>query len=1354
VREWQQRVQAATAAVCLARGVRPAGTAVLIEAGRLLTCRHVLVAAGPILAGRRVWVTFPGTPPVEAVVHSCADGVDAVVLDLPMAGDASWLPRPVLLSGSARQPAVVEVFGYPAGDSTGAGVWRRFDVVAPVGGGLYQVNWIDAGTLPGHSGGPVVDVGTGWLVGLLTAGSEKGRFDRYLPLTALRDCGLLQSLPWLVEGDDALGHFTRRSRGHRGQDAGGSVFTGRAAALAQIRDWLAAEQAPGEVLVVTGQPGAGKSAVLARAGLDLAGELRQSGDWRGLLFHARQATAVAFRAAVADLAGAADDTTAGRLIETADEAARACPDVRWVIAVDGLDEARTAEDRHQMAALLTMLAPRPWVRAAVATRWLAASPFAHGSLLRELGVSDEGADNVIFLDSPKYFLEVDLAAFSGRLLEQQGVTYPPPPSRAWTRYRDDPGLRDRLAAAVALRAGSNFLVAALASSRLAEAADVHDPRAPGFDPARLPASIGSALDDFLDARDGGALLRGLLTALAYAQGSGFDDRTWQESAVALGYRVTQADVDALRRGRVADYLLQATTGTGGIVTRVFHQALVEQLLVGRDHRQDHDRITTALLDGVRRSLSGWETSGSYLHHHLAYHAAEAGRLAEFFGDIDYLLRADLADLNAHADRLPASKRPALAWVTQRAGHRGYPLPPDRRAGLFSVTAMHHGLTEQASAFARHSTAPLVPRWAHGLGPPHHVVTSGNSGVFSVTALTLPSGRTLLASAGEDGTVRLWDPFTATPAGEPMRGHDGQVLHVAPLTLPSGQSLLASAGEDGTVRLWDPATGTQARDFKAVSGGPVWSLAAAQTAGNTPVLATAGEDGTIWLWDPVTGRPSGEALGRHPGGVRAMTAFTDAGGRPCLASAGKDATVRRWDMRAREPIGEALAGHTGPLGSLAALPMPDGTVVLASGGEDRAVLLWDASTGALAGGPLMHPSEVFALAPFSPPDGRILLATGDHYGTIRLWNPAQGTVEKVLTGHTGFIWSLAPIALPDGRCVLASSGNEGVLRLWEPAVAPSAQDAAPTTPSGMALATIRTPSGHVALASANLDGTIRLWDPATGTPISQPITAHTGTVEAVANVPMPDGRTLLATAGEDHSVRLWDLAMPAPAGGPMTGHTDMVFALAAVPLHGGRTLLASAGRDRDIRLWDPVSGALVGDPMSGHASQVVYLAAIHLADGRNLLASASTDYTVRLWDPAQGIPVGSPLAHTDRVWNLATTRLDNGRTLLASAGFDNTVRLWDPDAATAADKPLPHPAWVYSVAFFRLPGGPTCLATGDCDGTIRLWNPETRTPISLPLDLPEGISSITPVDTESGVSLAIVTGNALLLLDIDVSRINS
>src|SRR5262249_49937992 len=73
------------------------------------------------------------------------------------------------------------------------------------------------------------------------------------------------------------------------------------------------------------------------------------------------------------------------------------------------------------------------------------------------------------------------------------------------------------------------------------------------------------------------------------------------------------------------------------------------------------------------------------------------------------------------------------------------------------------------------------------------------------------GRTLLATTGNDGTVRIWDPATGQQTRDPLIGHTGIVFAVCTLPgtdtagHPDGRTLLATPGIDGTVRISDPAT---------------------------------------------------------------------------------------------------------------------------------------------------------------------------------------------------------------------------------------------------------------------------------------------------------------------------------------------------------------------------------------------------------------------------------------------------------------------------------------------------------------------------------------------------------------------
>jgi S1-C subfamily serine protease len=160
---WQQEVVAATVEVFV--GGQRRGSGVLVDDRHLLTAHHVVAGVDC-----PVEVNFPGGEqplPVQVVALPGADGVDVAVLRLD-AGRAAVAP--VKLSPMRRLSGTVEVFGFPRAERAAKGVWRRFGVSGPSTAGTVQLAWEDAGTLPGHSGGPVVDE-EGRLDGILVEGS-------------------------------------------------------------------------------------------------------------------------------------------------------------------------------------------------------------------------------------------------------------------------------------------------------------------------------------------------------------------------------------------------------------------------------------------------------------------------------------------------------------------------------------------------------------------------------------------------------------------------------------------------------------------------------------------------------------------------------------------------------------------------------------------------------------------------------------------------------------------------------------------------------------------------------------------------------------------------------------------------------------------------------------------------------------------------------------------------------------------------------------------------------------------------------------------------------------------------------
>src|SRR5262245_55101973 len=398
----------------------------------------------------------------------------------------------------------------------------------------------------------------------------------------------------------------------------------------------------------------------------------------------------------------------------------------------------------------------------------------------------------------------------------------------------------------------------------------------------------------------------------------------------------------------------------------------------------------------------------------------------------------------------AAGAPALMWLAPgaKAPEGPPPVAPPRQAGVDL-----HGDALPKGAVARFGS----PRFRHA-GTVHALSFSGDGKV--------------LASAGHDNAVRLWEAAT----GKELARRSGFKDAPEWATLsPDGKRLATASLPDGRlgglrdVRLLDRATGKQIRGwvgghtgrgtlafapdgkFLAVVSNGKLLLCEAGTgkevrqikcrdhvyppvvfAGDGKTLAAPAVEtdkdnpvATTRVWEVATGKerrrfPSGSTLALSPDGKRLAVG---AGGTILLHDTVTGKQTLRLSWPRPQPGPDGLPDRPPEAGVTSVAFSPDGQQ-LAAGGDGPVVRVWEVATGK----PVrqLPAYEAFYRDVAFSPDGQTLAATDGH--GVRLWDPVTGKERLAAFGHWAAVEAL--VVSPDGKTV--TSVDAEALLTWETA----------------------------------------------------------------------------------------------------------------------------------------------------------------------------------------------------------------------------------------------------------------------------------------------------------------------------------
>lgn len=534
--------------------------------------------------------------------------------------------------------------------------------------------------------------------------------------------------------------------------------------------------------------------------------------------------------------------------------------------------------------------------------------------------------------------------------------------------------------------------------------------------------------------------------------------------------------------------------------------------------------------------------------------------------------------------------------------------------------------------------------------------AGHTSAVHACAITPDGARVLSASV--DGTLRLWD----LQSGQELRVLTGHTEAVTGCVItPDGQHAW-SVSHDGTLRQWSLTDGLQkslhelscgqlagcslsadGTRLAIASGGgeivfldvvrqvPLWTrrhnkgrvwLYCIALSPDGRRIATGDMDGGVKVFNTETQRELA-SLSRHDGPIRVLVISIDG---QLLLSASHDGTIKVWDLRTGQEL-RTLRGHKHWVCGMAL----DAQHII-SGAQDRTLKLWNRTQETPLATYRGHALGIIACA--ITPDGRFAV-TGSADGTLKIWDLRQKPAEREHAGHDGRVICCA-LTADEQRAI--SGGIDGTLRIWDL-----------TTGDELAILEGHTDTIHGCVISrdgqraitASRDHTLKVWALSTGDLLAT-MKGHRGAVRAC--ILSPDGAHLFS-ASSDGTVRVWDLASYQMLE-VIRAHKKGVDALAQSA--DGR-LLITGGSDHKIGVWDWERRQRLYS-LDGHEDS---LWCVTLSpDGRRLYSSdsavkrATERYSVRVWDLIKGRALPSLVWHTDMVGGCELSR--DGKWLLTCA----------------------------------------------------------------------------------------------------------
>ena len=528
------------------------------------------------------------------------------------------------------------------------------------------------------------------------------------------------------------------------------------------------------------------------------------------------------------------------------------------------------------------------------------------------------------------------------------------------------------------------------------------------------------------------------------------------------------------------------------------------------------------------------------------------------------------------------------------------------------------------------------------------------------------------TGSNDNTLKLWDLLS----GECLRTITPHLDYLRSLDATPDLNLVVTSGgsQDTVIKLWNYKDLEPRGELKGHSG----RINVLKITPDGRKVISGSSDNSVRVWDTKT-RQCIADFHKHTDRVVCVDISVD--GKTGV-SGGFDNMIYVWNIPAKKCI--RTFEVTEDLGSALKLSVNKDILYSCCGYDGRmiktTIKIWDLTSGECIKNLYGHEYSVRCLE--TTHDGKFLVSASLDR-TIKVWNLKTYNCVKTIEGHP--VVSLKITS--DMKYIISGGGglNDNTVRIWDIYKSKMPPEDAAYYRNFNHLHFCQE-EGFVINSCRKI---IQIRDLQTGN-IKAEIAGHKSHIKKI--IVDNTGKKIIS-ASSDKSIRIWDLETQ-ECKSVLEGHAEGILDIC---LSADRKKLASCGLDRQVIIWDLEKNEKARI-LQGHDSSVIYNT--WLKDNKHI-TSIGADNILKVWNMDTGICLNNiPLPQSITLEPI----VDNKNRLFLGC-TDGSVQYWDVYKPELLLNLKEHSGLISSL---ELVEEENILFSGSFDSTIRQWDLSTKT----------------------------------------------